>query len=102
MTPAEIKVGLERRKTSLANICRELNVASSSVTNVVKGRMVSARIESAIASALDKPLYQVFPDRHPTPVNFSQPEMVSIPRQELDEMRSVFEKATKAIDRLCA
>jgi lambda repressor-like predicted transcriptional regulator len=101
MTPSEIKVALERRKTSLANLSRELGVANSSVTNVVYQRMHSARIESAIAEVLEIPLHEVFPERYPKPADYQEPLMVEISTIELAQIRQSLARATQAIDRLC-
>jgi lambda repressor-like predicted transcriptional regulator len=101
MTPSEIKVALEKRKTSLANLARELGVANSSVTNVLYRRMYSKRIESAIAEALEKPLHKVFPDRYLRPDGYQEPLMIEISTVELASIRESLARATQVIDRFC-
>jgi lambda repressor-like predicted transcriptional regulator len=102
MTPVEIKMALEQRETSLAIVSRQLGVSGTSVTNVVKRHMTSARIERAIAKTLDKPIHVVFPDRYSAPADYKELEMVSISRDELTEIRATLAKATKIIDCLQA
>jgi lambda repressor-like predicted transcriptional regulator len=102
MTPAQIKVELETRKTSLAEISRQLGVSQQLTTNVIRGRTKSARVESAIAEALGKPLWRVFPDHYPTPPDVQELQMLSVPREELEAMRCVFQQAVLAINQLTA
>jgi hypothetical protein len=79
-----------------------LNLSRFSLPYVARGKSTSARIERAIAEAMDKPIHLVFPNRYSAPADYKELEMVSISRDELSEIRATLAKATKIIDCLKA
>jgi Ner family transcriptional regulator len=59
-----LKAELRIRGTSLARIARELGVSGTSMSLVGLGKHRSARIEAAIAKALDTTPALLWPDRY--------------------------------------
>jgi lambda repressor-like predicted transcriptional regulator len=102
MRPEQIKAELAELGTSLAEISRDLKVSKVSLTNVVRGHGKSARIESAVAEAVGRPLHEVFPDRYSAPEGYQEPAMVSISATELADIRQSLARATQVIERFCA
>lgn len=76
MDHEDIKCAMRKRKSSLAQLSRILGVDKSTVTMVSQRRHKSARIEQAIASFLEKPLSEVFPDRYPNSSSTTKLEAV--------------------------
>ena len=66
MLPDEIRVELIRRrkKTSMAQIARDLNCSPTAITLVIDRKTVSHRIMAAIADAIDRPVSDVFPEQY--------------------------------------
>jgi lambda repressor-like predicted transcriptional regulator len=102
MRPEQIKAHLEERGTNLKAIATGLSVTPQCVSYVARGKSTSARIERAIAEAMDKPIHVVFPNRYSAPADYKELEMVSISRDELSEIRATLAKVTKIIDCLKA
>lgn len=65
----DIKCELRKRKSSLARLSRELGIDPSTVTMVSQRRHKSSRVEHAIALFLEKPVWEVFPDRYSAPAS---------------------------------
>lgn len=61
MTEKEIRVLMIRKDVRAVDIARKINVHRSWITNVIKGRRPTRRIQKAIADALDKPVEKLFP-----------------------------------------
>ncbi|MFG5411395.1 helix-turn-helix domain-containing protein [Piscinibacter sakaiensis] len=61
MTPKEIKAGLVRRGHTGRSIAEQLRVAESTVSQVITGRTVSARVRKAIAEAAGVPVNVLWP-----------------------------------------
>ena len=64
MTSEEIKLELfkRRREITMAGIARNLGVTRQAVQVVVDRRQTSARIARAVADAIERPVYEVFPE----------------------------------------
>ncbi|MGL4575711.1 MAG: helix-turn-helix domain-containing protein [Burkholderiaceae bacterium] len=62
MRHAKIQFALKTLHRSFSDIARELGVTATSVASVSRREMRSARIESAIASAIGLGLDSVFPE----------------------------------------
>jgi lambda repressor-like predicted transcriptional regulator len=99
MTPTQIKAHLEQRGTSLANVSRQLNVSKAAISSVAKGRVVSRRIEHAIAEALDKPLWEVFPGRYEVQ-SVLEPVTITVLTQDLNSIRADLVQVLGTIDRM--
>jgi len=63
MTPFEIKIALMQRGISMRSIAERLGVSPNAVSLVVHRRMVSGRIMSELAKALEVEFSVVFPER---------------------------------------
>jgi transcriptional regulator with XRE-family HTH domain len=61
MTEKEIKILMIRKDVRAVDIARKINVHRSWITNVIKGRRPTRRIQQAIADALNKPVEKLFP-----------------------------------------
>ncbi|MBF0646919.1 helix-turn-helix domain-containing protein [Desulfuromonas acetoxidans] len=64
-TPLEIKIALMRKNCLQADIARICEVSRSHVNRVIKGNVVSDRVQRQIASEIGYPVEEVFPDRYP-------------------------------------
>jgi lambda repressor-like predicted transcriptional regulator len=102
MRSFQIKAALEERGLNLQAIANQLGVNQQVLSYVANRKTRSARIEAAIAAAIDKPLHIVFPDRYQPPADWVEPEMTEIPTAELRQIRESLVIATQTIDRLCA
>ncbi len=60
MHPEDIKAELRKKGLTLAFIARELGVAPTTVSQVIRGRSTSVRIERAISQRLELPVEAVF------------------------------------------
>jgi lambda repressor-like predicted transcriptional regulator len=60
----KIKQALHSKGVSLASISRQLGVSRATVTCVCQGYRRSRRVETAIASALEKSPEEIWPDRY--------------------------------------
>lgn len=60
----QLKASLRIRGSSLAQLSRELGVTTASMSRVGLGSLRSARIERAIADALETTPEQLWPDRY--------------------------------------
>jgi lambda repressor-like predicted transcriptional regulator len=98
MHPEDIKSLLRKRGTSSLGIAKALGLAHSTVSNTISRRGKSASIEKAIAEALGKQTWEVFPDRYPVPNDAPQPEMLLVSRAELADMKAAMSHAIKLID----
>lgn len=67
MRQDEIKIALKARGFTVAAYAQKLEVSREVVHNVIARRGRSARIEKAIAAEIDKPAWEVFPDRYKSP-----------------------------------
>lgn len=64
MHPADIKAALQKKKSSLAQVARALEVSPTTVTQVVYGRATSRRIADEISKQSRMPLTRLFPGRY--------------------------------------
>lgn len=60
MTPSDRKAELVRRRRTITEIAASLGVSIAHVSMVVSGQRRSARIEQAVADAVEKPVAEVF------------------------------------------
>jgi len=63
MTPEERKAALVLRRVKLVTIARELDVTPTLVSQVVRGKSISARVMERVAVAIHKPVEEVFPQQ---------------------------------------
>ncbi|MEN6485129.1 MAG: helix-turn-helix domain-containing protein [Syntrophobacteraceae bacterium] len=63
MTPFEIKVALMRKGVSMRSVAERLGVSPNAVSLVVHRRMVSGRIMSELAKAIEVDVSVAFPER---------------------------------------
>ncbi|MDR0226625.1 MAG: helix-turn-helix domain-containing protein [Burkholderiaceae bacterium] len=63
MHPEEIKAAMRMRGVTGAALARELNVAGSSVSQVINGRVVSARIRWRISEITGLALDRLWPPK---------------------------------------
>jgi len=61
MHPEEIKAALRMRGVTPAALADELGVAAASMSQVISGRAVSARIRGRIAEIIGKPVGSIWP-----------------------------------------
>lgn len=66
MSPVEIKVAMLRVGVSQADIARKCNVHRSMIGHIIHGRAVAAHIHNAIATAINIPAKQIWPDYYET------------------------------------
>ena len=100
MRPEQIRAELKTRGFAINSIAELLDVNQNTVSMVITRKGHSTRTEQAIATALDKPLHIVFPDRYQPPADWVEPEMVTISRKELGDMKTALAAAGKLIDRI--
>jgi lambda repressor-like predicted transcriptional regulator len=63
MTPQEIKAELIRRGISQTQIARSIQVTPGAINNVIHGLKDTERIRQAIADAIERSLYEVWPKK---------------------------------------
>ncbi len=63
MTEKNIKILMIRKDVRAVDIARKEGVHPSLITNIIKGRKKSERIQRAIANAVDKPVEKLFPPK---------------------------------------
>jgi len=62
MHPADIKSALEKKKVTQKDIAKELGVSAMSVSTIIHRHRRSDRIMRAVAAAIGREPWQVFPD----------------------------------------
>jgi DNA-binding XRE family transcriptional regulator len=65
MTPIEIKQEITKRRPeglTQSSIARQIGVTKQAVLNVIEKRNPSRRIAQAVADAIERPLFDVFPE----------------------------------------
>ncbi len=67
MHPEDIKAALKKKRSSQSKIAKALNVAPTSVHNVIYGGCKSERIAKAIADVIGKDRSELWPDRYDPP-----------------------------------
>lgn len=67
MHPEDIKAALKKKRSSQSKIAKALNVAPTSVHNVIFGGCTSERIAKAIADVIGKDRSELWPDRYDPP-----------------------------------
>lgn len=64
MSPEDIKVALLLAKITQASIADKLDVANSTVNRVIEGVVVSHRVRTAIAKALNMDIRRIWPSTY--------------------------------------
>jgi len=62
MEAKKIKDLLKQHKKTISGIAGELEVSQPTVSLVIKGTTVSARVRAAIAKAINRPVAELWPD----------------------------------------
>lgn len=62
MHPADITAALRKRRSSQADIARQLGLTKTTVCGVVQGRYNSRRVKAAIAKATGIPQNKLWPN----------------------------------------
>lgn len=65
MRPREIKAELVLREKKIKSVAGELNIAASSVSQVISGAKKTRYVQEAIAKAIGKSVDEVFPCQQP-------------------------------------
>ncbi|VXC72729.1 conserved hypothetical protein [Pseudomonas sp. 8Z] len=63
MHPEEIKAAMRMAGVTPAMLCDELQVAASSVSQVISGHIKSGRIQARIAEIIGKPVTVIWPNQ---------------------------------------
>lgn len=66
MHPEQIKALIRMKGTTPAAIADELELARSTVSQVINGRSTSARICQKISTVVDIPVSQLWPEKEPS------------------------------------
>lgn len=68
MHPEQIKAAMRMKGTTPTALADQLNVSNVTVSQVISGRSVSARVQGRIAEIIGKPVGEIWPKENQRPV----------------------------------
>lgn len=63
MTPAEIKMEMQKKGVLQTELARNIGVSQPTIHHIIYKRSVSARVMKALADSIGKDVRDVFPER---------------------------------------
>ncbi|SIR05997.1 helix-turn-helix domain-containing protein [Pseudacidovorax sp. RU35E] len=75
MDPERIKAGLRMKGVTPAAIAEQLGVSTPTMSQVISGRSVSARIRNRIAEILGKPVDEIWPPAKKPPLRRTKAQL---------------------------